>query len=371
MFKFEILKTDENTNARLGRVTLDSGLVETPAFIPVATKGAVKMLHKEELKNMGAQILITNAFHLFLKPGLEVIEEYGGIHKFMNWNAPIITDSGGFQVQKPNYFKAITDNYIAFRNPQNNEIHKWTPEESMRVQQRIGADIVMAFDECTIYGKDYEYIKKSMLRSFEWAKRCKEFNQHNDNQVLLPIIQGGTFEDLREISAKKTAELNLNGNAIGGLSVGEPKNTTYKMLDAIMANLPNIKPIYLMGIGTPELIFEAVSRGIDLFDSVYPTRTGRHRGAFNSKEGIIKITKTCYANNKNPLDMECNCFTCKNYSRGYINHLFKADEPLGKRLMVIHNVHFILDLTRRIRDSIRNGTFLDFKTNYLKKWKHK
>ncbi|MHA1230314.1 MAG: tRNA guanosine(34) transglycosylase Tgt [Candidatus Helarchaeota archaeon] len=368
MFKFEILKEDNKTDARLGRIVMDKGIVETPAFIPVATKGAVKMLHTGELESMGAQILIVNALHLFFNPSPDAIQEYGGIHKFMNWNKPIISDSGGFQVQKPRYFKKITDDYIEFRNPINNQIYRWTPEDSMLIQQKIGADIVMAFDECTLYGKDYDYTKKSMLRTLEWAKRCKTFIEKNDKQILFLIVQGGMYEDLREYSAIKTAELGLPGNAIGGLSVGEPKEITYKMLDAVTPHLPINKPRYLMGIGTPDLILEAVSRGIDLYDSVYPTRTGRHRSAFNSEEGLIKITKSSYARDKNPIDNECNCFVCKNYSRGYINHLFKVDEPLGKRLMVIHNVHFILDFTRKIRKSIQNGEFLEFKKSFLKKW---
>lgn len=367
LFEFEVIKKDEKSDARLGVINLGTrGKVETPAFIPVATKGTVKMLHVGELTKMGAQILIANALHLFFKPGLKVIEDYGGIHNFMNWHGPIITDSGGFQVQKPRYFKKITNDFIAFRDPLDNRIYHWTPEESMKVQNIIGADVIMAFDECTVYGKKYKYLKKSMLRTLEWGKRCKAYMKNNDTQTLLPIVQGGVFKDLREYSAKKTAKLDLPGNAIGGLSVGEPKKVTYNMLDAVVPHLPYQKPRYLMGIGTPEIIFEAVSRGIDLYDSVYPTRTGRHRGAFHSKEGIIKITKTIYANDKDPLDETCSCFTCKNYSRGYINHLFKADEPLGKRLMVIHNVHFILDLSRKIRESIRMGTFSEFKANFLK-----
>ncbi len=367
MFRFEIIKNDEKTDARLGKIITNRGIIETPAFIPVATKGAVKMLHSKEISEIGAQIIITNALHLFFNPGVEVIEEYGGIHKFMNWSKPIISDSGGFQVQKPRYFKKITDDFIAFRNPLNNQIFKWTPEESMRIQHKIGADIIMAFDECTLYGKNYEYMKKSMLRTLKWADRCKKFHEGKSSQILFPIVQGGTFDDLREYSAKKTTELQTPGIAIGGLSVGEPKEITYKMLDVVNRNLPKSRLRYLMGIGTPELIFESVSRGIDLYDSVYPTRTGRHRSAFTS-EGLIKITKRCYARDKNPIDIDCNCFVCKNYSKGYINHLFKSDEPLGKRLMVLHNVHFIIDLSRKIRDSIRNGTFLDFKKSFLKKW---
>ncbi|MBD3227053.1 MAG: tRNA guanosine(34) transglycosylase Tgt [Candidatus Lokiarchaeota archaeon] len=369
MFKFEILKKDDQTAARLGKLTIGNNMVvETPSFIPVATKGAVKMLHKKELRDMGAQILITNALHLFLKPGLDVIEHYGGIHEFMKWDGPLITDSGGFQVQKPNYFKKISDNYIQFRNPLNNEIYEWTPEESMKVQERINPDIIMAFDECTLYGKSYEYVKKSMLRTLDWGRRCKDFIEKENQKILFPIVQGGTFKDLRAYSAEKTAELNLPGNAIGGLSVGEPKPVTYKMLDAVVPHLPEHKPRYLMGIGTPELIFEAVSRGIDLYDSVYPTRTGRHRGAFHKTEGLIKITKTIYAKDRNPIDENCDCFVCKNYSRGYINHLFKVNEPLGKRLMVIHNMNFILDLSQKIRNSIRDGTFLEFKNTFLNQW---
>ncbi|MHA1268340.1 MAG: tRNA guanosine(34) transglycosylase Tgt [Candidatus Helarchaeota archaeon] len=370
MFKFEIIKEDHNTNARLGRIITNRGVIETPAFIPVATKGAVKMLHTKELKELGAQIIITNALHLFFNPGVDIIKDYGGIHKFMNWDGPIISDSGGFQVQKPRYFKKITDDYIAFRNPLNNEIYKWTPEEAINIQHKISADIIMAFDECTLYGKDYDYVKKSMLRTLNWAKRCKTFHDNKTSQILLPIVQGGTFKDLREYSAKKIVELGLgqDGIAIGGLSVGEPKEITYNMLDIVVSHLPKNRPRYLMGIGTPELIFESVSRGIDLYDSVYPTRTGRHRGAFNREEGLIKITKMCYVRDKNPIDSECNCFVCKNYSRGYINHLFKSDEPLGKRLVVLHNIHFIIELSKKIRESIRNGEFLEFKTNYLKRW---
>ncbi|RUO39109.1 tRNA guanosine(34) transglycosylase Tgt [Pseudidiomarina aestuarii] len=346
--KFELLKT--SGKARRGRMTFDRGVVETPAFMPVGTAGTVKGMSPEEVAATGAQICLGNTFHLMLRPGTSIIKQHGDLHDFMNWDKPILTDSGGFQVFSLGELRKITEEGATFRSPINGEKILLTPEKSMEVQRDLGADIVMIFDECTPHPATEEQARTSMELSLRWAQRSKQ--AHGDNpSALFGIIQGGMYEELRSESLKGLTEIGFDGYAIGGLSVGEPKEDMMRVLDHIAPEMPADKPRYLMGVGKPEDLVEAVRRGVDMFDCVMPTRNARNGHLFVST-GVVKIRNAVHRTDTGPLDPECDCYTCKNYSRAYLHHLDRSNEMLGGRLNTIHNLHYYQKVMRDLREAI-------------------
>lgn len=352
---FNLLKTDGL--ARRGQLIFDRGTVETPAFMPVGTYGTVKGLTPEEVQESGAEILLGNTFHLMLRPGTDVIKAHGDLHDFMHWNGPILTDSGGFQVFSLGEMRKITEEGVYFQSPVNGSKVFLGPEESMAVQRVLGADIVMIFDECTPYPATEKEACDSMELSLRWAKRSRE--AHGDNPAaLFGIVQGGMYPELREASLKGLGEIGFDGYAIGGLSVGEPKQQREKILDALAPIMPADKPHYLMGVGTPEDIVEAVRRGVDMFDCVMPTRNARNGHLF-VHNGVVRIRNSQYATDTRPLDEHCDCYTCKNYSRAYLRHLDKCGEMLGARLNTIHNLHYYQELMGGLRSAIESQN-LDF-----------
>ncbi|MCK4842155.1 MAG: tRNA guanosine(34) transglycosylase Tgt [Methylococcales bacterium] len=351
------LKNTEG-HARRGQLTFDRGTIETPIFMPVGTYGTVKSLTPEDLKGIGAQIILGNTFHLMLRPGMEVVKAHGDLHDFMHWDKPILTDSGGFQVFSLGAMRKITEEGVTFKSPVNGSKIFMGPEESMQVQRDLGADIVMIFDECTPYPATVEQAADSMRLSLRWAQRSKQ--AHGDNPAaLFGIVQGGMYEHLRQESINGLLNIGFDGYAIGGLSVGEPKEEMMATLDVIHQKMPVDKPRYLMGVGTPEDLVEAVRRGIDMFDCVMPTRNARNGHLFTST-GVIKIRNSQYEFDTRPLDESCGCYTCQNYSRSYLRHLDKCKEMLGSRLNTIHNLYYYLQLMQGIRDAIENNEFDDF-----------
>jgi queuine tRNA-ribosyltransferase len=351
--------------ARRGTLELAHGKMETPAFMPVGTYGTVKAMSPLELKEIGAHIILGNTFHLWLRPGLEVIAAHGGLHKFMGWDKPILTDSGGFQVFSLGAMRKISEEGVKFKNPINGDTCFLTPEESMHIQKVLNSDIVMIFDECTPYPATHEEARKSMELSLRWAKRSKEAHQGNEN-ALFGIIQGGMFEDLRDISLNGLMNIDFDGFAIGGLSVGEPKEDMKRILAYTAPKMPQNKPRYLMGVGTPEDLVEAVSQGIDMFDCVMPTRNARNGWLF-TQYGDVKIKNAFYKNDMQPLDADCQCYTCQNFTRAYLHHLHKVGEILGARLNTIHNLHYYQVLMQTMRDAIENSTFETFKLEFANK----
>ncbi|MBY6064888.1 tRNA-guanine(34) transglycosylase [Pseudidiomarina sediminum] len=346
--KFELLKTCGK--ARRGRMTFARGEVETPAFMPVGTAGTVKGMSPEEVKATGAQICLGNTFHLMLRPGTQIIKQHGDLHDFMNWDKPILTDSGGFQVFSLGELRKITEEGVTFRSPINGEKILLTPEKSMEVQRDLGSDIVMIFDECTPYPATQAEARSSMELSLRWAQRSKE--AHGDNpSALFGIIQGGMYEELRTISLDGLTDIGFDGYAIGGLSVGEPKEDMMRILDHTAPLMPIDKPRYLMGVGKPEDLVEAVRRGVDMFDCVMPTRNARNGHLFVST-GVVKIRNAVHRTDTGPLDPECDCYTCQNYSRAYLHHLDRSNEMLGGRLNTIHNLHFYQKVMQDLRDAI-------------------
>ncbi len=341
--------------ARRGTVSLPRGDIQTPIFMPVGTKATVKAMTPEELTDMGAQIILGNTFHLMLRPGADLVKKLGGLHRFMHWDGPILTDSGGFQVFSLGDLRKITEEGVHFRSPIDGSKVFMGPEESMQVQRELGSDIVMIFDECTPYPADRTQARESMELSLRWAKRSKE--AHGDNPAaLFGIVQGGMYEDLRVESLNGLAEIGFDGYAIGGLSVGEPKEEMLKVLTALSSHLPEDKPRYLMGVGTPVDIVEAVNQGVDMFDCVMPTRNARNGHLFTS-HGIVRIRNQQHQSSELPLDADCACYTCQHYSRAYLRHLVANNEILGARLNTIHNLFYYLNLMRRIRDAIVSGEF--------------
>lgn len=346
--KFELDNTDGK--ARRGRLIFDRGVVETPAFMPVGTYGTVKGMTPEELDEIGAHICLGNTFHLMLRPGTEIIKQHGDLHDFMHWHKPILTDSGGFQVFSLGDLRKITEKGVTFRSPINGEKIMLTPEKSMQVQRDLGSDIVMIFDECTPYPATESEARVSMELSLRWAKRSKD--EHGDNpSALFGIIQGGMYEDLRDVSLRGLEDIGFDGYAIGGLSVGEPKDEMIKILDHTTNQIPADKPRYLMGVGKPEDIVEAVRRGIDMFDCVMPTRNARNGHMFITS-GVVKIRNAVHKTDIGPLDEKCDCYTCKNYSRSYLHHLDKCNEILGARLNTIHNLRYYQRIMQGLRDAI-------------------
>lgn len=367
MFKFELLKKSDECKARLGKIHTNHGDIETPIFMPVGTKATVKAMTPEELKDIEAQIILSNTYHLYLRPGHELVKEAGGLHKFMNWDKPILTDSGGFQVFSLGNLRKINEEGVEFRSHVDGSKHFISPEKSMEIQNYLGSDIMMAFDECVPYPATYEYTKDSMERTTRWAKRCKDFHKNTENQALFGIVQGGMYKDLRTESVNQLVELDFPGYAVGGLSVGEPKDLMIELLDHTVEQLPENKPRYLMGVGSPDYLFEAVESGIDMADCVMPTRMARN-GAFMTSSGQVTIKNAKYTHDFSPIDKECNCYTCKNYSKAYIRHLFKENEILGARLATIHNLFFLINLMKNIRISIRENYFLEYKKEFYSKY---
>ena len=361
--KFDLHNTDQQ--ARRGKITFPRGTIETPAFMPVGTYGTVKSMTPEELKGIGAEIILGNTFHLMLRPGTEIIQEHGDLHDFMNWEKPILTDSGGFQVFSLAKMRKLTEEGALFNSPVNGEKVMLTPEYSMQIQRELGSDIVMIFDECTPYPATHTESRESMELSLRWAKRSKI--AHADSpSALFGIVQGGMFDDLRKKSVEGLREIGFDGYAIGGLSVGEPKDERDKVLDSTTHLLPEDKPRYLMGVGKPEDIVEAVKRGIDMFDCVIPTRNARN-GFLFTHHGTVKIRNSKHQKDTGPIDKDCGCYTCQNYSRAYLRHLDKCKEMLGAHLNTIHNLYYYQELMRNIRQAIEENRFEAFEKEFYAK----
>ncbi|MBI4235240.1 tRNA guanosine(34) transglycosylase Tgt [Candidatus Peregrinibacteria bacterium] len=399
MFEFKIRKKAKNTLARSGVFTTPHGEIKTPVFMPVGTKGSVKTLSNQDLKNLGAQIILANTYHLYLRPGEKTVKKMGGLHKWINTPLPILTDSGGFQVfslgtekghSQNKEFKTtvkIDDNGVMFTSYLDGSKHYFTPEKAMQIQHDLGADIIMAFDECAPANSSKEYFKSAMTKTHNWLIRCKKEHERLETirrkgiyeddealrvlqhfpQALFGIVQGGLHKNLRKQSAQFVNAQNLPGNAIGGLSVGESKKQMFKMIEVSIPHLDENKPRYLMGVGTPEDLLECVNRGIDMFDCVHPTRMSRH-GSFWTQEGRFAIKNEIFKTDSKPLQKNCQCECCKNYSRSYIRHLFIENEILGLRLLTIHNLHFLLNLMAQIREKIEKGTFKKFKNDFLRRF---
>ena len=365
--RYELIKTDKQTGARLGIVHTPHGSFETPAFMPVGTQATVKTMSPEEVKGMGAGIILSNTYHLWLRPGHENIREAGGLHKFMNWDRAILTDSGGFQVFSLSDIRRIEEEGVHFRNHLNGDKLFLSPEKSMEIQNALGSDIMMAFDECPPYPATYEYMKNSVERTSRWAERCLKAHARPEDQGLFGIVQGGEFEDLRKQSAKDLVSLDFPGYAIGGLSVGEPKDIMNRMLEYTTPLLPSNKPRYLMGVGSPDSLIDGAIRGIDMFDCVLPTRIARN-GTCMTSQGRLVVKNAKYARDFGPLDPNCDCYTCKNYSRAYIRHLIKADETFGIRLTSYHNLYFLQDLMRQVRQAIREDRLGDFREEFFEQY---
>ena len=366
---YELLHKDKTTGARRGVIHTPHGDIQTPVFMPVGTQATVKSLTPEELKDeVGAQIILSNTYHLYLRPGHDIVKEAGGLHNFMKWDRPILTDCGGFQVFSLSDLRTITEEGVEFKSHLDGSKHLFTPEKVMEIEEALGADIIMSFDECCPYPSTYEYTKDSMERTTRWAKRCKEAHKTAaDKQALFGIIQGGFYEDLRTQSAKDLIDLDFPGYAIGGISVGEPKEEFLKMLYYTTPLMPENKPRYLMGVGTPDYLIEAALSGIDMCDCVLPTRLARHGTALTSN-GKIVVRNANYERDWNKLDEECDCYTCKNYTRAYIRHLVKTNEILGIRLLSIHNLRFLTKLMERVRIEIENDNLLEFRKEFYSKY---
>ena len=361
--KFELINT--NDKARLGRLTFDRGEVNTPAFMPVGTYGAVKAMTVEEVRGLGAEIILGNTFHLSITPSTEVIEAHGDLHDFMNWQGPILTDSGGFQVFSLGKMRKITEEGVAFRSPKDGSSIFMGPEESMQIQHKLGSDIVMIFDDCTAYPAEKNVVDQSMQLSLRWAKRSLiEHKRLNNKNALFGIVQGGMHRELRVHSAESLIEMDFNGYAIGGLSVGEPKEEMMEVLSYLPDHMPQDKPRYLMGVGTPLDLVEGVASGVDMFDCVMPSRNARNGYLFTS-EGVVKIRNAKYKKDTGPLDPNCGCSTCSNYSRSYLHHLQKTNEILGSRLNTLHNLFYYQELMQSMRSAIQTNTFSTFRKSFL------
>ncbi len=364
---YELIKEDKRTGARRGIVHTPHGDIQTPVFMPVGTQATVKAVFPEQVKEMGAEIILSNTYHLYLRPGHELVKEAGGLHKFMNWDRAILTDSGGFQVFSLGKLRKITEEGVKFSSHIDGSKHMLTPEKAMEIQNALGSDIMMAFDECAPYPADRTYVKNSLERTTRWLKRCKDAHKNVENQSLFGIMQGGMYKDLRKQSAEEIVELDLPGYAIGGLSVGEPKEIMLDVLDDCVDYLPKDKPRYLMGVGTPDYLFEGVERGIDMFDCVLPTRIARH-GLAMTHDGRVNIKNAKYERDFSPLDLSCDCYTCRNYSKAYLRHLFKADEMLSAMLLSHHNLHFLVNMMKNIRKAIEEDRFLEYKQEFYDRY---
>ena len=360
---YTLIHQDKNSKARLGKLTTAHGALDTPAFMPVGTHATIKGLMFKDVQEAGAQIVLANAYHVFLRPGIEVIKKAGGLHKFMGWNKPILTDSGGYQVFSLALFRKMHDRGVEFQSHIDGLKHFLTPEDVIQIQKDLGSDIIMPLDECVQYPCTKDQAKIAMDRTIDWAKRSLDV-QDKEKQLLFGIIQGATYEDLRSSCAKRLVDMDFDGYSIGGVSVGESSNLIYNIIDLVVGLIPDTKPRYAMGIGYPFDIVEAVDRGVDMFDCVIPTRYGRNGTAFTSTGKII-IRNAPYAEDLRPLDAKCGCYVCKNFSRAYLRHLFNAKEMLGLILLSLHNVYFFLDLMREIRQAIKEDRFNQFKQMFL------
>lgn len=365
--RYELIKTDKQTGARLGRVHTPHGSFETPMFMPVGTLATVKTMSPEDLETMGAKIILSNTYHLWLRPGEAIIKEAGGLHKFMNWDGAILTDSGGFQVFSLSDMREITEEGVHFRNHLNGDKLFLSPEKAMQIQNALGSDIMMAFDECPPYPATHEYMKASVERTSRWAERCLNAHERKDVQGLFGIIQGGEYEDLRRLSAQDLVSLDFPGYAVGGLSVGEPKEVMNRVLEFTTPLMPSNKPRYLMGVGSPDALIDGAIRGIDMFDCVLPTRIARN-GTCMTSNGRLVVRNAKYARDFGPIDENCDCHVCRNYSRAYIRHLIKCNETFGFRLTTYHNLYFLLKLMEQVRNAIREDRLGDFKEEFFEQY---
>jgi len=362
---YEHIHTCKQTGARLGRVHTPHGTFDTPAFMPVGTQASVKGMSPEEVSETGAGIILSNTYHLWMRPGSEIVARAGGLHKFMNWKGSVLTDSGGFQVFSLARPKDIVEEGVKFRSHLDGSRQFLTPEISMKVQNDLGADIIMAFDECCPYPSTHEYADRSQERTTRWLDRCIDAHKKSDTQALFGIIQGSMYEDLRKKSAEAITARDLPGFAIGGISVGEPKDLFIKMIDCTVPLMPEDKPRYLMGVGTPDYLIEGSLRGVDMFDCVLPTRLGRH-GTILTRHGKRIIRDKCFAEDFGPMDPECDCYACQNYQAAYVRHLLKAREMFGQRLCTYHNIWFLVKLMEKIREAIAEDSLRDFADSFYK-----
>ncbi|MFT9848412.1 tRNA guanosine(34) transglycosylase Tgt [Aneurinibacillus sp. REN35] len=365
--RYELIKTCKQTGARIGKLHTPHGIIDTPVFMPVGTLATVKTMTPEELKEMNAQIILSNTYHLFLRPGHELVAEAGGLHSFMNWDRAILTDSGGFQVFSLSNLRQIDEEGVSFRSHLSGEKLFISPEKAMEIQNALGADIIMAFDECAPYPAEPEYVKPSMERTTRWAERCLKAHKRSHDQALFGIVQGGMYRELREQSARDLTSLDFPGYAIGGLSVGEPHPLMYEVLDYTVPLLPANKPRYLMGVGSPDALIEGAIRGIDMFDCVLPTRIARN-GTCMTSQGRLVIRNAKYARDFSPLDPNCDCYTCRNYTRAYIRHLIRCDEILGVRLTTYHNLHFLVKMMEQVRQAIMEDRLGDFRNEFFARY---
>ncbi|UCD85285.1 MAG: tRNA guanosine(34) transglycosylase Tgt [Deltaproteobacteria bacterium] len=362
-FCFELVKKEANTQARLGRLKTPHGEVKTPVFMPVGTQATVKSLTPEDLKDIGAEMVLANTYHLYLRPGVDIIKDLGGLHCFMNWEMPLLTDSGGFQIYSLGELSKIGEEGFTFKSPFDGSEHFLSPEDVMDIQEKLGADIIMTLDECTSYPASYDYTLNSLELTTRWAGRCKQAKSRED-QALFGIIQGGMFPELRRRSAEQIVGIGFDGYGIGGLSVGETKSMMWEMLESTLPFLPEDQPRYLMGLGKPEDLVEAVSRGVDMFDCVLPTRNARNGSLFTS-EGKVVIKNSEYTRDGAPLDPNCECYTCRNYTRAYLRHLFMAQEILSARLNTIHNLYYYIELIGQIREAIGEDRLPQFQEELM------
>ena len=364
--EYTLLKKDKNTNARLGKIKTNYGEFETPMFMPVGTQATVKTLSPEELKEIDCGIILANTYHLWLRPGEDIVNKAGGLHKFMNYDGPILTDSGGFQVFSLAERKDITEEGVKFKNQYNGDSLLLTPEKSIEIQNKLDSDIAMSFDECIGYPATYDYCKQSVERTLRWAKRGKDVFS-NERQSLFGIVQGGEYEELRKYCAEELVKMDFDGYSIGGTSVGEDKPTMYKMVEYSTKYLPENKVRYLMGVGDPIDIVENVIRGVDIFDCVSPTRLARHGHAL-TKYGKINIKNAKYKEDFTPLSSECNCYACRNYTKAYIKHLINCEETFGARLLSIHNINYLVNLTKELREAIKNDSILEYREEFIRNY---
>lgn len=364
---YELIKTCKQTGARLGKVHTPHGSFETPIFMPVGTLATVKTMSPEELEQMGAKIILSNTYHLWLRPGEDIVQEAGGLHKFMNWDGAILTDSGGFQVFSLSDLREIEESGVHFRNHISGEKLFLSPEKAMHIQNALGSDIMMAFDECPPYPAEHKYMKDSVERTSRWAERCLEAHNRKDVQGLFGIVQGGEYEDLRRQSAADLTSMDFAGYAVGGLSVGEPKDVMNRVLDFTTPLLPNDKARYLMGVGSPDSLIDGAIRGIDMFDCVLPTRIARN-GTCMTSNGRVVIRNAKYARDFSPIDPNCDCHVCRNYTRAYIRHLVKSNETFGFRLTTYHNLYFLLKLMEQVREAIREDRLGDFREEFFEQY---
>ena len=363
MFEYKLIAECPETGARAGELITPHGIIETPVFMPVGTQATVKSMTPPELEELGSQIILGNTYHLYMRPGEDIVAEAGGLHKFMGWNHPILTDSGGFQVFSLSDLRKITEDGVEFRSHLNGSKHFMRPEDSMEIQQKLGSDIAMAFDECVSWPTTKQYSRNAMERTLRWAKRCKEYHTRED-QALFGIVQGSMFADQRIECIQRLEEIGFPGYGIGGLSVGEDHDTMYEMLDVLSPVMPKNKPRYLMGVGFPTNLIEGVARGVDMFDCVLPTRNGRN-GCLLTHQGRMNIKNQCFARDFSPVDPECDCYVCRNYTRAYMRHLFTAGEMLSARLCSWHNLHFLVHLMKDARKAIIEGRFPQFRRHFM------